>query len=148
MPFPTDPTSLCRGVENCLLRGGKRTLLPARLLDLGGEANADQPVVGLELLHRLGGVVDEGKAGGLAATELGPEAEDADLVLLGLVQAGELVAELLLGDVGAVRVEDITVRESVIGQPPSPSAQIRRAQSPAISSKPPAFSRAGPIEMA
>lgn len=92
-----------------LHRGGERTLLPARLLDLGGQADADQPVVGLELLHRLGRVVDEGKAGGLAATELGPETEDADLILLGLVHAGELVAELLLGDVGAVRVEDVTV---------------------------------------
>lgn len=84
--------------------------------------------MGLELLHRLGGVVDEGKTGGLAATELGPEAENADLVLLGLIEAGELVAELLLGDVGAVRVEDITVRESVIGQPPSPSTKIRPTQ--------------------
>ena len=90
-------------------RGGERTLLPASLLDLGGKADADQPVVGLELLHGLGGVVDKGKAGGLAATELGTKAEDADLVLLGLVHAGELIAELILGDVGAVRVEDITV---------------------------------------
>jgi hypothetical protein len=67
--------------------------------------------VGLELLHRLGGIVDQGETGGLAATELCPEAKHADLVLLGLVHAGELVAELILGDVGAVRVEDITERE-------------------------------------
>lgn len=91
-------------------RWGKRTLLPARFLDLGSQADADEAEVGLELLHGLGGVVDKGEAGGLAATELCPEAEHADLVLLGLVHAGELVAELLLGDVGAVRVEDITVR--------------------------------------
>lgn len=63
--------------------------------------------MGLELLHRFGRVVDQGEAGGLAATELCPETEDADLVLLGLVHAGELVAEFLLGDVGAVRVENI-----------------------------------------
>lgn len=64
--------------------------------------------MGLELLHRLGGVVDQGEAGGLAATELSPETKDGNLVLLGLVHAGELVAELILGDVGAVRVEDVT----------------------------------------
>jgi hypothetical protein len=64
--------------------------------------------VGLELLHGLGGVVDEGEAGGLAATELGAETEDADLVLGGLVHGGQLVAELLLGDVGTAGVEDVT----------------------------------------
>ncbi len=72
--------------------------------------------MGLELLHRLGGVVDEGEAGGLATTELGAEAEDIDLVLLGLVEAGELLTELLLGDVGAVRVEDVPVGERARGQ--------------------------------
>jgi hypothetical protein len=85
-----------------------RTLLPAGPLGLGGEADADEAVVGLELLHGLGGVVDEGEAGGLAATELGAQAEDRDLVLDGLVQGAELLAELLLGDVGTAGVEDIT----------------------------------------
>lgn len=85
-----------------------RTLLSAGLLDLLGQANADQAVVGLELLHGLGRVVDESKASGLATTELGAQAEDRDLVLAGLVEAGELVTELLLGDVGAVGVQDVT----------------------------------------
>lgn len=109
-----------------------RTLLPARLLDLGGQANADQSVVGLELLHRLRGVVDQGKAGGLAATVLCPQAEDADLVLLGLVHGGKLFAKLILGDVGAVRVEDVTARvtsdqsatPSVGGQLVDPAVRI------------------------
>lgn len=89
---------------------GIRTLLPAGTLDLGGEADADQAVLGLELLHGLGGVVDEGEARGLAATILGAETEDGDLVLLGLVEATELLTELLLGDVGTVGVQDVTVR--------------------------------------
>lgn len=67
--------------------------------------------MGLELLHGLGGVVDEGETSGLAATELGAETEDVDLVLGGLVQGAELLAELILGDVGAAGVEDITLRK-------------------------------------
>jgi len=85
----------------------QRTLLSAGLLDLAGKANTDESVVGLELLHGLGGVVDEGEASGLSTTELGAEAEDGDLVLLGLVHAGELVAELILADVGTAGVEDV-----------------------------------------
>lgn len=86
----------------------KRTLLSRGTLGLGGEANPHQSVLGLKLLHGLGGVVDEGEAGGLAATVLGSETEDGDLVLLGLVEAAELLAELIFGDVGAVGVEDVT----------------------------------------
>jgi hypothetical protein len=63
--------------------------------------------MGLELLHRLGRLVDEREAGALAATILRPEAEDGDLVLFGLVQLSELGAELVLGDVGAVGVKDV-----------------------------------------
>lgn len=65
--------------------------------------------MGLELLHGLGRVVDESKTSGLATTELGAQTEDGDLVLASLVQAGELVAELILGDVGAVGVQNVTV---------------------------------------
>jgi hypothetical protein len=39
------------------------------------------------------------------------EAENADLVLCSLVHARELVPELLLGDVGAAGMEDVTVGE-------------------------------------
>ena len=63
--------------------------------------------MGLELLHGLGAVVDEGEAGALAATKVCLEAEDGDIVLLGLVELAELAAELVLGDVGAVGVEDV-----------------------------------------
>lgn len=94
------------------VEGGRRTLLPRRPLGLGGKPDPDEPVLGLELLHGLGRVVDEAEAGRLAAAELGAQAEDGDLVLGGLVEAGELLAELILGDVGAVGVEDVTGGES------------------------------------
>ena len=81
-----------------------RTLLPARLLHLGRQTVPHEPVAGLELLHRLGAVVDEREARRLAATILGPEAEDRHGLLVGLVQLGELGAELVLGYIGAVRV--------------------------------------------
>jgi hypothetical protein len=68
--------------------------------------------LGLELLEGLGGIVDEGEAGGLAATELGAQTEDLDLLLLGLVQGADLLTELLLGDVGAVGVEDVTAENA------------------------------------
>lgn len=64
----------------------------------------------LELLQGLVGVVDEGETGALATTILRAEAENGDLVLVGLVEVGKLVAELILGDVRAVGVEDIPAR--------------------------------------
>ena len=105
-------------ITNCVmvlpymwLRGsGKvRTLLPAGLLDLVGHAVSDESVVGLELLHRLGGVVDEGEAGALSATIVRSEPEDRDILLLGLVELTELAAKLILGDVGAVGVKDVAI---------------------------------------
>lgn len=63
----------------------------------------------LELLERLNAVVHQREARALAAAVLRPEAEDADLVLGRLVHFRQLGAELVLGDVGAVRVEDVTV---------------------------------------
>lgn len=92
--------------------GWAHTLLSGGALGLGGKSHPDEAVLGLELLHGLGGVVDEGEARGLAATELGAQAEDGDLVLLGLVEAAELLAELILGDVGAVGVEDVPAANS------------------------------------
>lgn len=88
---------------------GALTLLSRGTLDLGRLAVADQAVSGLEVLHGLGGVVEEGEAGALAATVLRAETEDGHLVLVGLIEAGELLAELVLGDVGARWVEDVTV---------------------------------------
>lgn len=60
--------------------------------------------MGFEFLHGLGAVVDEREAGALAATIMRLEAEDRHVFLLSLVQLAELAAELVLGNVGAVRV--------------------------------------------
>ena len=92
--------------------GGERklTLLPTRLFNLIRRPNPDQSVVWLELLQRLVRIVDEGEAGGLAATVLCPEPENHDLVFVGFVEFGELGAEFVFGDVGAVGVEDVTAK--------------------------------------
>ena len=95
-------------------RGGERTLLSRGALGLGGEAVPDLAVLRIVLLQSLGGIVDETKAGGLAATKLGSQTEDGDLVLLGLVEGGELVAQLILGDVGSAGVEDVTRRKNML----------------------------------
>ena len=84
------------------------TLLAGGLLDLGGGTDTDETVVRLELLQGLNGVVDERKAAGLSTTEVGPQAEDADLLLGSLVQLGESLAEVGLCDAGVARVEDVT----------------------------------------
>ena len=66
----------------------------------------------LKLLQCFGRVIDQGEAGRLSTSELGLETENVDLVLVGLVKFGKLGSEVVLGDVGTVGVEDITVRSS------------------------------------
>jgi hypothetical protein len=65
--------------------------------------------VRLELLEGLRRIVDESKAGALAATKLGLETEDGDLIFGGLVKLAQFLSELILGDIRSVGVEDITV---------------------------------------
>jgi hypothetical protein len=81
--------------------------------------------VGLELLERLGGVVDKGETSGLATTELGPQTEDVDLLLGGLVELSQLSTELFLGDVGAAGVEDVTIN-SISDENPSKPPRLCR----------------------
>lgn len=83
--------------------------MPASLLDLVRQSVTHKSVVGLELLQRLGALVDQSETSGLAATVLRPQTEDGHGVLVGLVEFGELDAEVILGDVGLVWVEDVTV---------------------------------------
>lgn len=66
----------------------------------------------LELGEGLWGVVDEGESSGLATTELGLESENVDLLLGALVELSELSAEVVLGDVGTVWVQDVTVNQN------------------------------------
>jgi hypothetical protein len=87
-------------------------LLTRRLLDLGGVTVTDEAVVGLEFLQSVVGFVDQSEAGGLSATELGAEPEDGDLALVGLVELSKLRAKLILGDIGSVGVENITIELS------------------------------------
>lgn len=101
-------------------------LLSRGLLDLVGLSVADESVVWLELLHGLGGIVEEGEAGALAATVLGAETEDGDLVLGDLVERGELLAELILGDVGTRWVED--VNDHLLAAQEGVADELARAQ--------------------
>merc|ERR1712000_202420 len=75
-------------------------LLSAGLLDLGGVADPDKSVVGLEFLHGLDAVVDQGET-------------------RGFVNFGELRAQVILGHVRAVGVQDVNdhllAREKSVG---------------------------------
>ena len=62
----------------------------------------------LKFLHHLMAIIDERETGAFAASVLGSEAEGRDLVFVGFVELGELLAEFVFGDVGAVGVEDIS----------------------------------------
>ena len=61
----------------------------------------------LKLLHRLIRIIDEREACGLASTVLGAETEYRNGVFVGFVEFGEFGPELVFGDVGSGRVEDI-----------------------------------------
>ena len=60
-------------------------------------------------------IVNERKSGALASTVLRSEAEAGDLVFVGFVEIRELLAELVFGDIGAIRVENIAMRNDVSG---------------------------------
>lgn len=95
-------------------------LLSAGLLDLGCVSHPDESVVGFEFLHRLDTVVDEGETGRLPTTVLRPHAEDVDLVFVGFVHLGKSGAQVVLGDIGAVGMEDITVARNIMSVFPLP----------------------------
>jgi len=79
----------------------------ARARLLGAEVDAHKPVAGLVLLEVLDAVVDETEARGASAAEHGLEAVDDDSVHVSLVELGDVLAELLLGDGLASGVDDI-----------------------------------------
>ena len=68
---------------------------------------ADKSVLGLELLGEIHGVVDKSEAGGLAASEVGLEAEDEDPVGGAVVHLTELLPDVSLADGGLAGVEDV-----------------------------------------
>ena len=65
----------------------------------------------LKLLHHLMAVIYQSESGRFASAVLCAEPEARYGVLVGLVELGELLAEFVFGDVGAVGVEDVTVGE-------------------------------------
>lgn len=73
-------------------------------------------MLGIELLAGFNGVVDAGKGGGLATTVSGAQAEYADLLGGRLVEGGELLLEVGLGDTGLVGVDDVARKFSVLGR--------------------------------
>jgi hypothetical protein len=78
----------------------------------------DEPVLGLKLLLRFLIIVDQTETLGGSTSELGLQAKDNNPLLLGLVQSGELVAELISGQVGSSGVKDgndelLSVEQSV-----------------------------------
>jgi len=72
----------------------------------------------LELLQHLMTIVDECEPCALASTVLGAKAEARDLIFVGFVEFGELGAEFVFRDVGAVGVEDVTGKEFGISRGP------------------------------
>jgi hypothetical protein len=65
--------------------------------------------VGFELLQCLWRIINERETSGFSTTILCSESKDVDFRLVGLVELGELVSELVLGDIGSVGVEDVTI---------------------------------------
>ena len=83
------------------------SLLSRGLLDLLAKTVSNKTVAGLELLKSINGVVDETETSGLATTVLGLQTENRDSVLLRVVDAGELLTEVILRDVSTVGVQDV-----------------------------------------
>lgn len=83
------------------------SLLSGGLLNLGVQAVSDQSVGGLESLGVSSGLVNQTETSGLSTTKLGSETENRHSVLVGLVDLGQSVTQLVLGDVGSVRVQNV-----------------------------------------
>lgn len=100
----------------------------------------------LELLHNLMRIVDEREPSALASTVLSLEAEAGDLIFVGFVEFGEFLAELVLGDVGAVGMEDIAlgIHISKVQVVASPLMQLVGDR--AILTRPFAFDQEGNFE--
>ena len=64
-------------------------------------------MLGLKLLEEVHGIVDQGKASGLATTKVGTETKARDNIRCDFVHLGQFLSNLLLGDGCSARVEDI-----------------------------------------
>ncbi|GMS96271.1 hypothetical protein PENTCL1PPCAC_18446, partial [Pristionchus entomophagus] len=106
--FLSSRNVLLGGTEGLLLSVlSLLTLLATSSVDLLEGAVGDKSMLGLELLGQIEGVVDEGESDALSTSELATESEGNDQIRRGLVQRGELLLDLGLGDRGARRVDDL-----------------------------------------
>ena len=96
----------------CSRSSEEHTLLSRWLLYFGCNPNADQSIVGFELLQRLWRIIDESETGCLSTTKFSAQTEDVDLFLVCLVHLSEFATEFFFGDVGSAGVEDVTVKMS------------------------------------
>ena len=71
-------------------------------------------VLGFELLEKIHVVVDQGESSGLTASEVSAESKTRDDISCSLVHLGQFLGNLLLGDCGASRMENIHNLKCVI----------------------------------
>jgi len=71
------------------------------------KTNPGESVLGLKLLEEVHGVIDQGKASGLATTKVGAETKARDNIRSDFVHLGEFLSNLLLGDGCSAWMEDI-----------------------------------------
>jgi len=64
-------------------------------------------VLGFELLEKIHVVIDQGESSGLTASEVSAESKTRDDISCSLVHLGQFLGNLLLGDCGASRMENI-----------------------------------------
>lgn len=82
-------------------------LLASRSIFLAQQSIANQPMAWLELLGIVDRVVDQAKAGGLAATELCLKAKAKHMVGRSLVHASQLLANFLLRNRRTIGVQNV-----------------------------------------
>ena len=87
--------------------------LLSSLLALGADdLVSNQVLLGVALLPGIEGVVDESETGGSASSELALQAEDGDVLVLGLEHRGELGLDGSLGDGSLVWVDELNLELS------------------------------------
>jgi len=67
-------------------------------VELKWRSYSGESVLGLKLLEEIHVVIDQGKASGLPATKVGPEAKAGHHIGSHFVHLGKLLSNLLLGD--------------------------------------------------
>ena len=71
------------------------------------KTDTDKTVLGFKLLQSFNVIIDQSETSGLSTTKVSLEAKDRDNFFIRLVHLTDLGTELILGDVGESRVDDI-----------------------------------------